>query len=297
MEIIGLELDILGGPVNLRICAGPEPASLADIVPLARTVCKKITDVVIEKARQKKDFIPCRPGCAACCHYLVPLSVPEAFKLAEEALAAPESRRMLMQRLWLLAARRILRQEPPHVPTGSAPKQSVEDKAEQNAISDWYRNLKLTCPFLSGRMCSIYEMRPLACREYFVTGSEKGCATGCGIAEKIQIPVRTAEVLAQLAAELEGTGVEAVMLPLVLVWHADNLDRAKHTWPAIEMVGRFVEIVKETASGNSVAAVANSKSQRQIDAIQDSRHTHKSPPTRLKLSNKSHHDAFNTAVV
>jgi Fe-S-cluster containining protein len=96
-------------------------------------------------------------------------------------------------------------------------------------------------------MCSIYDIRPLACREYFVKGSEKACAGGCGTAEKIQMPVRTAEVLTELASELEGTDPEAVMLPLVLIWHADNLSRSNRTWPAIEMVERFVEIVKETA--------------------------------------------------
>jgi Fe-S-cluster containining protein len=275
-EIIGLELDILGEPVNLRISAGAESATLAEIVPLARAVCTRITDAVIKKIRQKEDAIPCRAGCSACCHYLVPLSVPEAFKITEEALAAPASRRMLMERLWLLAARRVLRQQPPPILTDPTPKQSAEDKAAQNAVSDWYRNLKLTCPFLSGGMCSIYEMRPLACREYFVKGSEKACAGGCGTAEKIQMPVRTAEVLTELASELEGTDPEAVMLPLVLIWHADNLNRSNRTWPAIEMVERFVEIVKETAR-HSATVGTESETWVQTDG-QDLEYTHAHEP-------------------
>ena len=46
-EVIGLELDILGKEVNFPIDVGKGQAGLADIVPLARTLCAKITDVVL----------------------------------------------------------------------------------------------------------------------------------------------------------------------------------------------------------------------------------------------------------
>jgi Fe-S-cluster containining protein len=296
-EIIGLELDILGEPVNFSISVGKGQARLADIVPLSRVVCKKITDVVIERTRRYDGRIPCRPGCSACCYYLVPLSVPEAFKLVEEALAAPESRKKLMQRLWLLTARRILREKPPQVVTGSKPEIPPKNEAELNTVSEWYRNLKLACPFLHRGMCSIYEMRPLACREYFVNGSEKACRGRCEAATAVEIPVRMVEALGRLASELEGTNVEAVMLPLVLVWHADNLGRSKRTWPATEMVKRFFEIVKETAAKISAAVVTNSETGGQIDIIQYSGQTHESLSPKLKLSYQSHHNCLDSAVV
>jgi hypothetical protein len=62
--------------------------------------------------------------------------------------------------------------------------------------------------------------------------------------------------LAQLASELEDTNVEAVILPLVLVWCEENLQRAGRTWPAVMMVRRFAEIVKTMAHENSTAVVA-----------------------------------------
>jgi len=71
-EVIGLELDVLGKEVNFRVDVGQGRARLADIVPLARTLCTKITDVVVESILSDGGNIPCCKGCAACCaRYLV----------------------------------------------------------------------------------------------------------------------------------------------------------------------------------------------------------------------------------
>lgn len=56
-------------------------------------------------------------------------------------------------------------------------------------------------------------------------------------------------------AELEQSGVEAVMLPLGLPWSQENLERDKQTWPVPMMVERFAEIVQAMAAENSAAAV------------------------------------------
>ena len=114
-EVIGLELDILGKEVNFSIGVGKGQAGLADIVPLARTLCAEITDVVLESIRSDGGLIPCCKGCSACCKPgLVPLSVPQALRLKEEISAAPAYRRESMSRACLLAARRILSQKPPN---------------------------------------------------------------------------------------------------------------------------------------------------------------------------------------
>jgi len=63
------------------------------------------------------------------------------------------------------------------------------------------------------------------------------------------------DALAQLASELEGTSVEAVMLPLALFWAQENVERSRQTWPAVMMIQRFVEILKAMASKNSTAVV------------------------------------------
>jgi len=127
--------------------------------------------------------------------------------------------------------------------------------ADLNLVSSWYRSLKLACPFLYKGVCTIYEQRPLACREHFVRGSARLCKGGRGRAKVVKMPVRVVDALAQLASELEGTSVEAVMMPLVLVWYEQHPERDERSWPATMMVERFVEIVKVMASKNSAAVV------------------------------------------
>jgi Fe-S-cluster containining protein len=249
-KIIGLDMDVLGEQFHLCVAAGEAPARLADIVPLARVVCTKVVDIVTRKVQDDGGHIPCRHGCAGCCHYLVPLSIPEVFRLMEEFLSRPEFEQKLTQRLWLLTARRVLK----YGPFRSSPHNSKgrdERDAEVELVSNWYRNLKVVCPFLNSGTCTIYKYRPLACREHFVTGSDKVCAGGSGKAEVISMPVQITSVLGQLAAALEGTSIEAVMMPLALVWHEANAKRGKRTWPAAMMVERFFELVRLAVVENS----------------------------------------------
>lgn len=112
-EIIGLELDILSEKVNFRVNVGQDRAKLSDIVPLARTICTKITDVVLRNIRSYGGQIPCCKGCIACCSHLIPLSVPEAFRLNEEISATTGCRRKLIWKTCLHAAHHILNQKPP----------------------------------------------------------------------------------------------------------------------------------------------------------------------------------------
>ena len=123
-------------------------------------------------------------------------------------------------------------------------------------LGNWYAGLKLPCPFLSGGLCTIYEQRPTACREHFVTDSASLCETEqMDEPQVVMMPVSVLEALGQLASELEGAAVEAVMLPLALPWTQDNLHRHQRTWPEATMVKRFVEIVKTMAEENSEAGV------------------------------------------
>jgi Fe-S-cluster containining protein len=256
-EVIGLELDILGKKVNFSIAVSKGRATLADIVPLARTVCTKITDIVVESIHSDGGRIPCRKGCAACCGpYLVSLSVPEALRLNEEISTAPQHQRESMWQACLLAARRILSQKPPDSFMQQPAETSPDAPVDLNLVSSWYTSLKLSCPFLCDGQCNIYDRRPMACREHFIKGAAAACNGQRGIAEVVRMPVQMPNVLAQLAGELEGTSAEAVMLPLTLVWYEQNGQRAHRTWPALMMVNCFLEIVQAMASTDTEAVFA-----------------------------------------
>jgi len=254
--IIGLQLDILGEPIHFRISAAQRQARLADIVPAARTLSTKLALAVLEKLRKQQKFVPCRKGCSACCNYLIPLSVPEVFRMREELLAMPANQSKALLKSCLDASRKILDDRPKsygtHIP------KTTNGTTQVSQLSSWYAGLQLPCPFLSGRLCTIYQKRPTACREHIVTGSALLCETeGPDKSQVVPMPVSVLEALAQLAGDLEGTSMEAVMLPLALPWAEENLARHHWTWPTVMMVQRFVEIIKEMASKNSAATVAS----------------------------------------
>jgi Fe-S-cluster containining protein len=250
-EVIGLELDILGETLNFHISVGKGRTKLADIVPLARTLCDKITEVVVHRTLSDQCRIPCGKGCSACCsRYLVPLSIPEALRLKEEIDAAPAYQREPMLMACLQQARLILSHKPPKSLISPANNVSLQKSVDLNLVSDWYSNLNLACPFLYNHVCSIYEMRPLACREHYIIGSARACKGLRDDAQVLDMPIRLSNVLGKLASELEGTEVEAVILPLVTAWGEENSERTLRSWPSEMMLKLFAEIVEEMARNN-----------------------------------------------
>ena len=240
-DIIGLEIDVVGKELKFCVTADNNRITLADIVPLSRFLSDEITAAVLEKIHVEGDRVPCSKGCSACCGpYLVPLSVPEAFRLHRDISATTKHAKDLFWKGCLDASRRIL---------GSVSEEHLPlNTTDLELIGCWYKSLRLTCPFLFNHECLIYEQRPLACREYFIKGSAEACSGRPGIADVVEIPIQMPNVLAQLASELEGTDAESIILPLALVWCEENSGRSSQTWPAAMMVERLFEIVRDTAS-------------------------------------------------
>jgi Fe-S-cluster containining protein len=245
-ETFSLELDILGKPVHTCISVAPGQARLSDIVPLARALSSKFTLATLESLRAAGKSVPCRKGCLACCSYLVPVSVPEAFRLVEELSAMPSEKGRALLQSSLEAASRILAKIPSDL--GKEQLVSTETGKRSNQLGTWYAGLRLRCPFLSDKLCVTYDQRPIACREHAVTGPARSCEVEVtDEPDVVKMPVSVLECLGRLAAEFEQSDVEAIMLPLALPWAEENIERSSRTWSAVTMVGRFIEILQETA--------------------------------------------------
>ncbi len=252
-EIIGLDLDIFSKPLHFRIGVSQGQAGLADIVPLARALSTKLALAVLNRLSKDGKFVPCHKGCSACCSYLIPLSVPEVFRLRQELLAMSPDQREVALKACLGTAKVILNNLPENIEVN----ESIEmnGQIQTDWLSRWYSGLKQPCPFLSHGLCTIYEQRPIACREHIVTGSAILCeAEWQDGSQVVQMPLSIIDCLGHLTAELEQSAIEAVMLPLAFPWAQENMARHERQWPAIMMVERFVEIVKAKASENAVAA-------------------------------------------
>ncbi|MCP4613985.1 MAG: hypothetical protein GY845_35310 [Planctomycetes bacterium] len=242
-KTIGFELDIIGQPTYFSICVAQKQARLSDIIPLARMLSTQLAIMVLNKLHSNGEFVPCCKGCSACCNYLVPLSVPEAFRLREEVLALPIEQGRAVSQSFLDTAKIILNEKPKKIEINESAQTSNHKQISK--LSKWYSSLKLTCPLLSNNLCTSYEHRPIACREHIVTGSALLCEDEWSDGSHIvQMPISVLECLGQLTAELEQSDIEAVMMPLALPWVQENLERGKRTWSAVTMVERFVEILQ-----------------------------------------------------
>jgi len=250
-KIINFDFEIFGQELHLIVGIANKDARLADIVPLGRAISSKIVDVIVNKLRSDGELIPCCQGCSACCYYLVPLSIPEAFKLREEILTKNMNPSNRLFESCLSAARCILKHPPPKPfvnivdPLTETPLVLLN---ESGVITSWYTGLKLACPFLYESSCIIYDRRPLACREYFVKGAAQACKRQQSNSKEVNMPIEMTVILGRLASELEGTTKEAIILPLISVWYDENKERDMRTWPTSMMVKRFFDIIKEQIS-------------------------------------------------
>jgi len=247
-----LELDIFGRNVTIGSKVADREANFAEIVPLARELTDRIVHQTIESLSDEGIEIACGKGCCACCRYLVPLSVPEVFRITGELLDISAEPGSAILESSIEAAKRIIDSRAEFGGFAECPSERGADFVED--VSGWYSGLELDCPLLRNGLCAAYENRPLACREHIVTGSADLCGSGQDYEPQlVTLPVSVLDCLAELAAELEGGEVESVMLPLSLPWVQSNPERGQRKWSAPMMVERFFEIVRQEAEAGEEA--------------------------------------------
>jgi len=226
-----IKLNIFGEEISAEFNIRDKYARMADIVPLARKLSTGISKAVLRKLCLGGETVPCRKGCSACCNYLVPLSVPEAFRLKEEILLIRGGGGKQIFEKCVNNSRSILA--------------GIENGLAVSDLESNYGSLGISCPFLIDGICAFYSKRPTACREHIVTGSARFCDGGGVEDPKVaDMPVSVLECLGELASELEGGDLEAVILPFMFAWADDNKERDERRWPVRMMIEKFVEILE-----------------------------------------------------
>jgi Fe-S-cluster containining protein len=230
---------IVVGPVSLFgvqkhvsiLCSDPF-ARLSELVPLARSVCDYAVYEARNRATTQGKTVPCCNKCSSCCSYLVPLSIPEVIHLYEEIQSLSSEQGQEFWRNSLSVAGQLLDNETADVPN---------EASTLDQVGQWYASKQASCPLLEDDLCALYDQRPLACREYLVATPSSWCRPeSVGCVEKIELPFSVLESLGRVAAQLEGTPVEAVMLPLILPWIQENDERIHRKWSSKEMAQCFL---------------------------------------------------------
>ncbi|MHC4552281.1 MAG: YkgJ family cysteine cluster protein [Planctomycetota bacterium] len=232
-RVVEMTLEIAGKPIGLRIGALDGPARLVDIIPAAQAICSQISEVICQQQTETGQPVTCSKGCGACCNYLVAISLPEVDYLHQTLSLMDSGFHRSILASCLDAAQAILDNK------------NINEESNLQEINRWYGQLNLACPFLSDGKCDIYAHRPLVCREHLVTSQPKLCGTtSAQNPEKVEVPVSIGEAVSGLAAELQQTEPEAMILPLALISN-DTLSRQNQIFNAIEMTERFVNIIQK----------------------------------------------------
>ncbi|MCP4378161.1 MAG: YkgJ family cysteine cluster protein [bacterium] len=245
--VIDIKPESLGRLIGSHVVVSDGPADLGDLVPLARSLAMRIGPATVKQAVSEGANIPCKKGCAACCRYMVPLSAPEALVMGREIGSLSETSDATTRRALTNAANRILGgwSDSPFSKTDINDENGETGDIE--AIGQWYASLETDCPFLSEGQCTIYDKRPLACREHVVSGIASHCeGYKPGYGNKLEMPATVLDALAQLAADLEQTEPQAIMMPLVPFWYTENRHRLLRTWPGRELATRFLDCLSKT---------------------------------------------------
>jgi Fe-S-cluster containining protein len=145
---------------------------LSQLLLALRSLTDKVVQAATERERSAGHQISCKAGCGACCRQLVPISVTEADELPHliaRLSAAHRSRVMARFNDAISGLRDCSIWE--RLQTYSALRQD-----ERSKLGLDYFRLGIPCPFLEEESCSIYAVRPLACRQYLVTSPAKNCS-------------------------------------------------------------------------------------------------------------------------
>lgn len=112
--------------------------------------------------------VACKPGCAACCTYLVGATLHEAVLVAEEIQKQPQAARtatlgrlVAWERLWVgLYGKAKL----------CSPEQGIA-----------WQHKRIPCPMLDPKtyLCTVYDVRPLACRSHHACYLPEGATLPC----------------------------------------------------------------------------------------------------------------------
>jgi Fe-S-cluster containining protein len=213
------------------------PMRLADLVPTAFA----LTDILVSRANKAAEKtgrpITCRSGCGICCCQMVPLSPPEVFYLADYIGTLPSEQRKTVTEKFELIVKEL--------DSRSLISRLLDPEysdAPVLAVAKEYFTLQLPCPFLVEGSCSIYEHRPVACREYNVTSPPECCRDPYQFqVDKVAMPLPLSASLSWLTADLNGSSPRLIPLGLLLNWSSEQQELGQRSWPGLELFHSYMK--------------------------------------------------------
>jgi Fe-S-cluster containining protein len=240
-DLVPVDLTILGARVRgeARVPAAAVP--LEELLPVFRMVTDAVVKISEKSVAQHGKSISCRAGCGACCRQPVPVSLPEARRIAALVEALAEPRRSEVRAAFDEIERRV---EAAGLTAAFFEPDTLEKEQFEPAPMAYFR-MGMACPFLVDESCGIYEERPLVCREYLVTSPAAYCAAPDERVETLRLPLKASEALARLEGTEGQRYVKQIPLGLSLKWSREHTAPAEAR-RAAAVVREFVEHLERT---------------------------------------------------
>jgi Fe-S-cluster containining protein len=215
-----VELALPDGRVHIEMDVPTGAVTMEALLPSLRTTADAFVALSAEVSAASGKPVSCAKGCGACCRQLVPIAHSEARRIARVVEELPEPRRTEVKERFADALRRI--EASGLLPVLEGRTRFAAGKAVEVGLE--YFRLGIACPFLEEESCSIYEERPIACREYLVTSLPVHCATPTAeTVDAVNLPTR---VWAAITREEKGLADSdpAPCVPLIVAprWAAAN---------------------------------------------------------------------------
>ncbi len=213
-----IRLSVGGEPLELQMTVPVKPVKPQRMLPIFQQMTDSFVGIAENSVAVAGGKISCRKGCGACCRQTIPLAEIEAHQIAETVEAFPEPRRRAIKTRFETAWQHFSE-------IGWFERldncTDFSHGEREKVILDYFRE-GVPCPFLEDEICSIHQVRPLACREYLVTSPAENCAelTAEGV-RIVDLPIKPSETVRKITnRKTFNQTVNFVPLVLALEWAA-----------------------------------------------------------------------------
>jgi Fe-S-cluster containining protein len=240
---VRVEFAVAGERIEAQVAVPTEPTATRDLLPFFRAVAEVVVGRAVRQVGDAGDTVSCRAGCGACCRQLVPITPPEAHQIAAVIEAMPEARREVVERRFAEARAKLSAAS--LLDTLLRPEDAAEGSLRRLGLD--YFELEIACPFLEDESCSIYEERPIACREYLVTSPAEACARPSAETVRcVPLPAKASNAVSRIDEDPDKRFIPWVPLILAPEWSRSNPE-GPPTLMGPELLRRFFSRLAEPA--------------------------------------------------
>ena len=161
-----------GWKLSARVTVPTTLTDAGEMLPLARAISDSIVRETTNVVERSGETVSCKANCGACCRHLVAISEVEARRIGEVVASMPEPRRQVILSRFSDARNRL--DDAGLLERLADAEQITGDEYGPLALN--YFKQGIACPFLENESCSIYDERPVTCREYLVTSPPGNCS-------------------------------------------------------------------------------------------------------------------------